>query len=664
METIMSRRSIVKGAALGAAAAGIASMPGVASADEPASAPAFETTVGWNAEYDVIVAGYGAGGAYAAISAAENGAKVLLMEKTIKPLAGGNSRFGQNYMAHTEKEPVVEYMKNLRGEYDLVQDDEVIDFLVDGFMTFYDWLIAHGVPEDIIEFATRPEYPELYPNEEYTGFRKITLRPDARFNAQDVNAALGCLRDIIEGMKDSIDVWYDAPAVSLVQDSATKIVHGVKTTHDGADYTVRAKNGVVLAVGGFENNPEMIQNFTGYSELLPKGCNYNTGDGVVMAQEVGAQLWHMPNCAAPDPNFLNPYTGCAFGWGCAAGAQVPPNAWYGTMGQTSTIFVAGDGTRFMNEAANETRNSRHGQTYFHGSWVHMPWPANTWMVFDEQARTGGYKPYLSWSEGLEQEIADGWIIKGDTLDELGEQIGIDAKALSTTIDRYNAACEAGVDEEWGRQVECLVPFSGDGPFYAVKIQASVTNTDGGPKRNTRCEVLNPRDEPIPHLYSAGTCGSFWVGCYNGGGNMGENYVTGTEAGKNAAAIKDDVTQDSVLTKEAVNFADTYEVTEYECAENQYIGRYAGMNGKLTVRVTLDGKTIANVEVLEHNETPNVGTLAVDQLPQRIIDAQSTLVDTVAGATRTSAGIILATEAALRAGGVEVEVSDVTTATLQ
>lgn len=667
METQVSRRNFLKGAALITAGGAVASLAGCAPKTQETAkageiaAGGSEADIAWDAEYDVIVAGFGAAGAFAAIAAAESGAHVLLMEKADKAHAGGNSRFGQNYMAPTESDVMVQYLANLRGAFTEVSSEESARFLVDGWTTFNDWLLEHGVPEDMIEYATRPEQPELYPDPEFKGFRKITLRPDSRYNAQDVNASLGMLRDLVEGMKDSIDVWYNAPLETLVQDPATKIVHGVTTTVNSKGYRVRAKNGVVLAVGGFENNPEMIQNFTGYAELAPKGCNFNTGDGIVAAGGVGAKLWHMTCCAAPDPNYVNPHTGCTFGWTCACGSMTPPNAWYGDMGLTSAIMVAADGTRFMNEAANETRNSRHGQTYYHGQWIHMPWPANTWMVFDEAARAEGHKPYWSWSNGLEDEIAQGWVLKAATLAELGAQIDIDGDALVASVERWNEQCAAGTDDDCGRE-EGLVAF-GDGPYYAFKVTPGVTNTDGGPERNVECEVLDWNDEPIPHLYSAGTCGSFWVGSYNGGGNMGENFVTGSNAGANAAVVKNDVSQDSLLAGEPVNFADDYALTEFECADNQYIGRYWGMNGKLAVRTTIEGDTITNVEVVEHNETKDVGTLAVEQLPKIIVDANSTAVDTVSGATRTSAGIIIAVEQCLTEAGVAIKKADKETATL-
>lgn len=665
MENGYSRRTFLKGAAFATtgALAGFTTLAGCApqasgqgGVQAATEGTPFENTVEWDAEYDVIVCGFGASGACAAIGAADNGAKVLLLEKGDATLAGGNSRYGQNFMAYTDRDLAIQYMKNMRGGHTEVQGDDVIEFLVDGFMSFHDWLIDHGLPEEHIKYATRPEYPELWPNGEDTeGFRKITIRTDERFGADRLNANLAFFTSVIKDNRDQIDVWYASSADALVQDPFTKTIHGVKTTHDGKQYTVRAKNGVVLATGGFENNLEMIQNFTGYEEMFAKGCHLNTGDSVAMAAEAGAQLWHMANLAAPDPNFISPYTGIAYDWNCASD---------GNIGKTSAIFVAGDGTRFMNECAEETFNSRHGKTNFHGTWVHMPWPRNTWMIADENARTTGHAPYSFWSEGWENELAQGWLVQADTLEALADKIGIDGEALASTVERYNRLCEQGLDEDWGRDPEGLVAFSGQGPFYAMEMKPCVTNTDGGAKRNTKCEVLDPRDEPIPHLYSAGSFGSFLIGDYNGGGNMGECFVSGTEAGKNAATVKDDVSQESALSKDAVNFACTWEDTPFDTADGQYLGRYGGRGGTLTVRVTVDGQKIENIEVMEEHETKGIGSRAVEAMPQRIVDAQSTDVDTVSGATATSAAIILATEQALKEAGVALKTSGDKTETPQ
>ncbi|MDO4493719.1 MAG: FAD-binding protein, partial [Clostridia bacterium] len=122
------------------------------------AAEPFETTVDWDAEYDVVVIGYGAAGATAAISAADAGAKVLLLEKAPYGEEGGNSRYAaQLVLAPKDRDAALVYYKNLRGDFNN-QTDEVIEGLVDGLCSVRGWLDAHGA-----EYIDYPfiEYPEL-----------------------------------------------------------------------------------------------------------------------------------------------------------------------------------------------------------------------------------------------------------------------------------------------------------------------------------------------------------------------------------------------------------------------------------------------------------------------------------------------------------------------
>ncbi len=90
-----------------------------------------------------------------------------------------------------------------------------------------------------------------------------------------------------------IDVWLGSPARHLITDSETSAVMGVQIERNGQLVNIQARNGVVMSMGGFENNTEYIQNFIGVPKLKVIGTLYNKGDGIRMAQEVGASLWHM-----------------------------------------------------------------------------------------------------------------------------------------------------------------------------------------------------------------------------------------------------------------------------------------------------------------------------------------------------------------------------------
>ena len=108
--------------------------------------------------------------------------------------------------------------------------------------------------------------------------------------------------------------------------------------------------------------------------------------------------------------------------------------------------------------------------------------------------------------------------------------------LSSTIAGYNANCKNGVDLAFGREKETLVPLERP-PYYAVKLYPTMYNTQGGPRRNSKCQIVDPNGQPIPRLYSAGELGSFYGWMYNGGGNNAECLCTGQIAARNVVAMK-------------------------------------------------------------------------------------------------------------------------------
>ena len=108
--------------------------------------------------------------------------------------------------------------------------------------------------------------------------------------------------------------------------------------------------------------------------------------------------------------------------------------------------------------------------------------------------------------------------------------------LEATVAKYNEYCKNKVDPDFARPRASLIALEKP-PFYAVKLYPATFNTQGGPRRNAKCQVVDPDNQPIPRLYSAGELGSFWGWMYNGGGNNAEALCTGQIAGRNVAAAK-------------------------------------------------------------------------------------------------------------------------------
>jgi succinate dehydrogenase/fumarate reductase flavoprotein subunit len=132
------------------------------------------------------------------------------------------------------------------------------------------------------------------------------------------------------------------------------------------------------------------------------------------------------------------------------------------------------------------------------------------------------------------EIEKGWVIKADTLKDLALKIKVDPQGLEEAIRKFKDYASTGKDLEFERPKGSMAPIETP-PFYAVEIGLSLINTQGGPKHNKHCQVLDPYNKPIPRLYAAGELGSFFGFLYQGGNNFQEAWAFGRLAGKNAAS---------------------------------------------------------------------------------------------------------------------------------
>jgi len=149
-------------------------------------------------------------------------------------------------------------------------------------------------------------------------------------------------------------------------------------------------------------------------------------------------------------------------------------------------------------------------------------------IFSYNIVVRGYE----WSEDNSKELEAGWIQKANSLAELAKLLGVDEASAAYTVMRYNESCRAGVDQDFGRPRETLKPLQA--PYYVMKLEPLMYNTQGGPRRDQESRVIDPAGNPIPHLYAAGEFGSIWGFRYQTSTNFSEAIVYGRIAGKNAA----------------------------------------------------------------------------------------------------------------------------------
>ena len=633
-----SRRNFIKaGAIAGIGALGAAALGGCAPKNTASTAQSSASDIKWDGCFDVIVVGFGAAGAASAIAAAEAGANVLIVDKAPEGHEGGNSRYcAQLFVSIRDYDQGLEHYKALRGDF--YTPDEVLEAYVRGMCDIRSTLVSWGADESgMVDLTDKKisnltvEYPELVGSD--------AVRTNLIDGKVSRASMWRFLKKGVVARADKIDCWYESPATALIQDPSTKAIIGAEIEHEGKTVRIAARNGVVMALGGFENNAEYMQQATGYTTVYPIGTLFNEGDGIRMAQEIGAKMWHM---GAWESN----------GTGLAQQEDRMRNLSTRTFFTSGSVVLVGtDGSRY----AAEDLEQRHGHLKIAGSWIMPQRPLRNFYVFDEAQKAdleaGKAKYYATFAfNNIDEKIEKGAIYKADTLEDIASHFGMDPATLTRTIDLFNQAAESGVDV-FGRAPEAMRAF-GSGPYYALEAWPSVLNTQGGPERTAAGEVLAADGTVIPHLYSAGEFGGVTANDYQGGGNVAECIVFGKISGENAASAKDDALEIDDSGLEFVpgcGMQSIYDQTPdaSNLAANEKVGVGEGLGGPIWVKVTTDGSSISKVEITHATETEGVGDAALDNLPIAIAEAGSVDVDAVSGATVTSEGIIEAVKNALQ-----------------
>ncbi|MFD0896851.1 FAD-dependent oxidoreductase [Loigolactobacillus binensis] len=596
----------------------------------------------WQAAYDVIVIGFGAAGATAARFAADNGAKVLLTDAAPEGHEGGNVRYaGQVVATGADYDKMLAYYKAMLGPIDL--DADLLQTYVHGMVNmrqyFKDYLdVAQPVSyNDTYKNGSRgevakglaPEYPEY---EGATTFDLTTVH-EGFFDA----ALWKNLRQHVVDRNQNIDVWLAAPAQHLIQDPVTKVITGVTIKRNGQSVNIQAKNGVVLACGGFETDKQAIQDYLGAPHLAPIGTLYNQGDGIKMAEEIGADMWHMKSYEG-----LGMLAGMTFATQPGERGKLILAPWPDLY--TGSIFVVGDdGSRYF----REDEANRHGRLYAHGTWRIPTAQDHPYLIFDQKQ----YDQFKA-AEPLPDPDFFSRVLKAESFADLAAKMQLDPAILQQTVTEFNHFAENGVDYSQHRDTATMRAFAA-GPYYAVKLESGMLNTQGGPRRNAQAEILNTKQQPIPHLYGAGELGGANANQYAGGSNLAECLIFGKIAGENAAQAKAATSADPTITVNTKldlggnDLGHEDSLAAITVGPNQYLGvSDAGIGGQVVVRVTYAADKIENIEVVKQSESEDVGKAAVDQLPAKMIAANSYAVDAISGASASSNALKSAVKNAL------------------
>jgi len=485
--------------------------------------------------YDVVVVGGGNAALCAALSAAEHGARVAVLERAPEEDRGGNSAFAAGTLR-----AVYSGLDDVRRLVPDLSDDEIAttDFGSYSEGAYFDDMARvtrYRTHPDLCEvLVTRSRETLHWMREQGVRFvpaysyYSVKVGDQRRFAGGVVIEAVGGGIGLVDFLyaaarRRKIDIYYEAQATSLLY--ADRAVQSVRAMIDGSPAEIRAR-AVVLACGGFESNVEWRTRYLGPGWDLAKvrGTRYNTGDGIRMAMEIGAQPYgNWAGCHATEWDLNAPDFG-------ERAVRDP----YQKHCYHYSIMLNNDGRRFVDEGADmrSYTYAKYGREI-----LRQPGQA-AWQVFDSKVL------HLLRPEYHIKRVTKA---RADTIEALVSKMdGVNAAQALATIREYNAAVRrdvpfgpSGLDgkgtqglalpkSNWANTIE-------EPPFEAYGVTCGITFTFGGIKIDSEAQALDMRDRPLPGLYVAGemAAGVFYFN-YPGSSGLMAGAVFGRIAGRNAA----------------------------------------------------------------------------------------------------------------------------------
>jgi len=442
-------------------------------------------------EADLIVVGGGAAGMTAAVTASENGASVILLEKSSRlggntPAAanGTNAADSQVQLSDAQYQEAgasVEGLEELQLQNELAREN-LVDAFAENSGEVIDWLSGLGV-----EFAVDIQQDDRNPMQNYYMLKAVS---DSATGATMTKA--------VQDYLDTTDVVYylNVDATELVQDENGVITGVAATDADGQELTFSGK-AVLIATGGFGHNQELL------GEVNPKLANATTdeiaptsGEGLLMAQAVGAK--------AVDLEYIQTFPVVMENYG-----MVTPNKLPGGFG-VNAVIVNDNAERFTAEG------------FEIGDAILEQPDGNAYMIFREDQI----------SEDMQNIINAGYVASAETAAELGEALGLDGEALQASVDAYNEDVADGTDDAFGKQD----PLPLEGTLYGFKYGVGAHYFMGGILIDEHTRVLDEDENPIEGLYAAGeVTGGFHGTQRIDGSGIGDSFTFGRIAGREIAA---------------------------------------------------------------------------------------------------------------------------------
>ncbi|MBO9652226.1 MAG: FAD-binding protein [Variovorax sp.] len=474
-----------------------------------------------NQEFDVVVAGCGVAGLSAAVSAAEQGARVVVLERATREERGGQSRYTEAYLRMKSLTEVSDdFETHLAENGSGAVDPELVEDAASSQASPLARALSIADPNFIECFSEKAG--ETIAWLQGMGVRFDFLPTQFLTKSQPRLLPVGGGAALVEALaahaeKLGVNFLYETTALDLVHDDTGRVA-GLKVRQGGKQAVLRGE--VVLACGGFEGNAEMMTRYVGprsvYLRPVCKGAYYNRGEGITMALAAGAAGSGEFGSYHAEP--VDPRSGIA-----------EPSIFIFPYG----ILVNLEGRRFTDEAPGTV------DAYYERVTrrIYEQSKGTAWVVLDARhQRIPNYKLGIR---------TDKPPVVGQTVAELAGKIGVPAEALQETVRQYNAACVPG---DWkpleldGLSTQGLTPPKSNwavpleqAPFHAYPIISSNVFTFGGLKIDTAARVLHGDGDPMPGLYAAGEIVGLYYDNYTGATSVLKGMVFGRIAGCTAAA---------------------------------------------------------------------------------------------------------------------------------
>jgi len=485
--------------------------------------------------YGVIVVGGGNAAMCAALSARERGARVLVLEKAPEAWRGGNGFFtaGGFRFAFKSFEDVCDLVGDLSDEEkasmdvplyteDAYYDDlmRVTEDLADADLALT--LVRESLPTMRWMKGRGIRWIPMFGRQAYKVSGKFTFFGNLVLEA--VGGGPGLIDMEYESAKKTgIDVRFEAKVYRLLTDARGAVTGVEIRTPDGGSERIEAAE-VVLASGGFEANVEMRTRYLGPNWDLARvrGTPYNTGDGIRMALDIGAQAWgHWSGCHAVQWDANAPWHG---------DRKVGDN--FQKHSYPLGIIVNVDGQRFVDEGA-DMRN----YTYVkYGREVIKQPRRLAFQIFDQKTL------HMTREEYRIREVTKA---EANTIEELARKLEIDVDGLARTVREFNAAVQPGTFNpavKDGKGTRGIAPPKSNWaqpldapPYVGFAVTTGITFTFGGLRISPAGQVLSAEGAPMSGLYAAGELvGGLFYNNYPGGAGLMAGAVFGRIAGRSAA----------------------------------------------------------------------------------------------------------------------------------